>query len=343
MHPELVRRFDESVLTEAARRYGLSKAALTKLAAFENFVYEGENDEGDSLILRISHSTRRTIDYTLGEVEFVRYLAAAQIPVASPLLSESGQFVEQIADRSASTGTEPKHYFVATAFERAEGIVFDDAPPLKERFWKPPLFKDLGRLFARLHNRAETYTVSNARYKRQEWHEYDVVDIDRFAPADEQRVRECTARIVERLKALPRTPANYGLIHADLHMHNFCFANGKVTAFDFDNAEYAWFVKDIAVLLFYVARDEPRERRDQAIASFLPPFLEGYRELRRCDGASLAAIADLLALQRSMNYALFHQYRNPALLDEDTLSRWARFRRDIEAEVPVVQLDFERF
>jgi amicoumacin kinase len=342
MHPELVRRFHERVRDEAARRYGLSPAALTELTAFENFVFEGENDEGDSVILRISHSTRRTIDYTLGEVEFVRYLAAAAIPVASPLLSESGQFVERIELPEDSLAS-PGHYFVATAFERAEGIVFDDAPPLKERFWKSPLFRDLGRLFARLHNRAETYKVSNPRFKRQEWHEYDVVDIDRFAPADELLVRECTARIIARLKALPKTPETYGLIHADLHMHNFCFANGKITAFDFDNAEYAWFVKDIAVLLFYVARDEPREHRDEAVAAFLPPFLEGYRELRRCDGAALAAIPDLLALQRSMNYALFHQYRDPALLDEDTLGRWSRFRRDIEAEVPVVQLDFERF
>ncbi|HEV7556313.1 MAG TPA: phosphotransferase [Kofleriaceae bacterium] len=338
MHPELVRRFHEPIRDEAARRYGLSPDALTELAAFENFVYEAENDDGDVVVLRISHSTRRTIDYTLGEVEFVRYLTAAGISVAPPLISDSGQFVERIVD-----DRDPDHYFVATAFERADGIVFDDAPPLKERFWKPALFSDLGRLFARLHNRAQTYKLSNPRFKRQEWHEYDVVDIDRFAPPEEQLVRDRTAKIIERLKELPRTPEHYGVIHADLHMHNFCFADGKITAFDFDNAEYAWFVKDIAVLLFYVARDEAREDRDAAVAAFLAPFLDGYRELRRCDREWLAAVPDMLALQRSMNYALFHQYRDPALLDDDTLDRWSRFRRDIEADTPVVRLDFASF
>jgi len=337
MHPELVRRFHQPIRDQAARRYGLSPEQLTELAAFENFVYEGETDDGDSLILRISHSTRRTIDYTLGEIEFVRYLAAAGLPVASPVISESGQFAERIEDR------EPGHYFVVTAFERAAGIVFDDAPPLKERYWKPPLFRDLGRLFARLHNRAQTYKPSNPKLKRQEWYEYDVVDINRFAPPDEQLVRERTAGIIARLKELPRTEERYGLIHADLHMHNFCFAEGKVTAFDFDNSEYAWFVKDIAVLLFYIARDEARDKRDEAVAAFLAPFLEGYRELRRCDREWLAAVPDMLALQRSMNYALFHQYRDPALLDEETLDRWSRFRRDIEADTPVLQLDFKSF
>jgi len=48
----------------------------------------------------------------------------------------------------------------------------------------------------------------------------------------------------------------------------------------------------------------------------------------------------MLALQRPMNYALFRQWRDPALLDDDTLDRWSRFPREIEADTPVVQLDF---
>lgn len=337
MHPELVRRFHERFRDEAASRYGLPPSELEELTAFENYVYSGETEDGVDVILRLSHSTRRTIDYTLGEVEFVRYLGAAGIPVSQPILSEAGQFVERIEDN------EPGHYFVVTAFERAEGVVFDDAPPLKEQYWKPPLFRDLGRLFARLHNRAQTYKLSNPRFKRQEWYEYDVVDINRFAPPEELLVRAQTAKIIARLKQLPRTPEDYGVIHADLHMHNFCFADGRITAFDFDNAEYAWFVKDIAVLLFYVARDEVRGERDAAVSAFLTPFLEGYRELRRCDRMWLEAIPDLLALQRSMNYALFHQYRDPAVVNEDVLDRWGRFRRDIEGEIPVIELDFGSF
>jgi len=338
MHPELVRRFHVRVRDQAATRWGLAPSELEELTAFENYVYDAQNEDGLPLILRISHSTRRTVDYTLGEIELVRYLGAAGIPVAQPVLSELGQFVERIDEDG-----DPDNYFVVTAFERAEGIVFDDAPPLKERFWKAPLFRDLGRLFARLHNRAQTYKLSNPRYKRQEWYEYDVVDINRFAPPDETLVRERTAAIIERLQQLPRGPEDYGLIHADLHPHNFCFADGRITAFDFDNAEYAWWVKDIAVILFYVARGEPRGKREEGSAAFLGPFLDGYRELRRCDRSWLAAIPDMLALQRSMNYALFHQYRDPAQLDDQALDSWHRFRRDIEGDRPVIDLDFTSF
>ena len=48
----------------------------------------------------------------------------------------------------------------------------------------------------------------------------------------------------------------------------------------------------------------------------------------------------MLALQRSMNYALFHQYRNRDRVDEADLDRWHRFKRDIEANTPVLNLDF---
>ena len=337
MHPELVRRFNDGVRDEAASRFGATPDELARLDAFENHVYEFTNADGVEVILRISHSARRTHDYTQGEIEFVRFLAAAGLPVAKPVLSDCGQFLERIED------DEPGQYFLASAFERAPGVVFDDAPALREAYWAPPLFRDLGRTFARLHDRAQAYRLSNPQFKRQEWHEYDVVDIDRFAPPDETLVRERTAEIIQRLQRLPRTPEGYGLIHADLHMRNFCFDAGKITVFDFDNAEYAWFAKDIAVILFYVGRTATTENRAGACAAFLAPFLEGYREIRPLGAEWLAAFPDLLALQRSMNYALFHQYRDPNVLTEEDRDAWRRFRRDIEAATPVLDLDFERF
>jgi Ser/Thr protein kinase RdoA (MazF antagonist) len=337
MHPELVSRFNNRVRDEAASRFGAAPDDLSRLNAFENHIFEFTNPDGLELILRISHSARRTHEYTQGEIEFVRFLSAAGLPVASPVLSDGGQFIERIEDK------EPGQYFVAVAFERAAGVVFDEAPALKDIYWTPTLFRELGQIFARLHNRAQEYRLSSPRYKRQEWHEYDVVDIDRFAPPDETLVRERTAAIIERLRRLPRGADDYGLIHADLHMHNFCFDAGRITVFDFDNAEYAWFAKDIAVVLFYVARTAPRESRATVAAEFLGPFLEGYRERRHLGSEWLAAFPDMLALQRSMNYALFHQYRDPNNITDKDRDSWRRFRRDIEAATPVLDLDFSAF
>ena len=337
MHPELIRRFNDQARDEAAGRFGVSPQQLVPFKAFENFVYGGVNQDGNDIVLRVSHSARRTLNYTQGEIEFVRFLAAAGLPVSKPILSDYGQFAEVIEDG------EPGQYFVASAFEPGQGAVFDDAPALKAAYWAPPLFRELGGIFARLHNRAQEYRLSNPAYKRQEWHEYDVVDVDRFAPKDEQLVRDRTAEIIQRLQRLPRGPDDYGLIHADLHPHNFCFDDGRITVFDFDNLEYAWYAKDIAVILFYVAREVPAEQRADAAARFLVPFLEGYRKVRPLHREWVMAFPDMLALQRSMNYALFHQYRDPQKLDDADRDAWRRFRRDIEGAVPVIKLDFSKF
>ena len=170
-----------------------------------------------------------------------------------------------------------------------------------------------------------------------------MVDLDRFAPSDETLVRERAAQIIQRLRTLPRTSDSYGLIHADLHMHNFCFDDGKITVFDFDNAEYAWFAKDIAVILFYVGRSAPAPERAATAAAFLGPFMQGYRQVRPFGPQWLSTLPDLLALQRSMNYALFHQYRDPAVVTAEERDAWRRFRRDIEADTPVLDLDFAAF
>src|SRR3954468_22557362 len=124
MHPELIRRFNEQARDEAAGRYGVPAQQLVPFKAFENFVFGGTNQDGNDIILRVSHSARRTLDYTMGEIEFVRFLAAAGLPVSKPILSDYGQFTEVIED------SEPGHYFVATAFEPGQGAVFDDAPAL---------------------------------------------------------------------------------------------------------------------------------------------------------------------------------------------------------------------
>jgi hypothetical protein len=44
-----------------------------------------------------------------------------------------------------------------------------------------------------------------------------------------------------------------------------------------------------------------------------------------------------------MNYALFHQYRDRERVTEEDLDRWRRFKTDIEARKPVLNLDFEGF
>lgn len=74
MEPRIKGRFNERILAEAARRFGVTVAQLKELDGFESFIYEYERD-GAGFILRMGHSAGRTMPLIRGEVAWTNYLA----------------------------------------------------------------------------------------------------------------------------------------------------------------------------------------------------------------------------------------------------------------------------
>ena len=87
--------YNDSILTEAISRYGVSHEAVKLLDGFESFIYEFSKADQE-YILRISHSLRRSADMINGEIEWVNYLADNQVSVARAIPSKSGKLVEVI-------------------------------------------------------------------------------------------------------------------------------------------------------------------------------------------------------------------------------------------------------
>ncbi|WP_369011133.1 phosphotransferase [Paenibacillus sp. MER TA 81-3] len=51
----------------------------------------------------------------------------------------------------------------------------------------------------------------------------------------------------EWLKYLKQDKESYGLIHGDIKVGNFMVNHNVITMFDFDECQYSWCVKDIAI------------------------------------------------------------------------------------------------
>ena len=59
MDSKIIARYNDAILQEAMRRYGIAKDPIKSPEAFESFIYEFERD-GSGYILRIGHSLRKS-------------------------------------------------------------------------------------------------------------------------------------------------------------------------------------------------------------------------------------------------------------------------------------------
>src|SRR3954447_17089953 len=131
MDGQISARYNDSILEEAMRRYGIAKDQIKPLDAFESFIYEFERG-GIDYILRIGHTFRKSEAMIRGEVDWINYLAAGGVSAAKAILSETGQLVETVDDGQGGQ-------FLVTAFEHAPG-----QPPCE--LWTPTLYETYGRL-----------------------------------------------------------------------------------------------------------------------------------------------------------------------------------------------------
>lgn len=325
MEQQIKDRYHPAILQEAMERYGVTNAPMQSLASVENFVYAFERPD-HGVILRISHSLRRSAALIQGEVDWINDLAAGGVAVAKALLSVRGQLVEAIDDGAGGQ-------FLATAFVKAAG-----EPPWE--LWTPDLFVRYGQLIGSIHALTERYQPTTATNQRPAWDDDLYEFIDRFLPPSQTLVREKFRQVFDQLQALPKDQTNYGLIHYDAHGNNFFVDEaGGITLFDFDDCVYSWFCNDIAIVLFYIVQDA--EDAPAFTREFMTHFLRGYQQAYHLEPPWLQAIPAFLKVREILLYAaMYRDYAVNAIDDE-----WsARFMRDrqakIEQDVPFIDFDF---
>lgn len=304
------------------RRYHISEGRIRTLDAFESYIFE-YNDES---ILRLSHSLRRTEALIQAEVEWMDHLARSGVSVAGPIRSANGRLVEPIDDDHGG-------YFLATAFRKASG-----ASP-RGQAWTDENTHTYGRLLGSLHQATMAYEpTSEAR--RPTWEEDSLGIVERFLPTSEEVVLRRYRELCDRLTRLPTDPSVFGLIHQDAHMGNFFIDDaGVITLFDFDDCVYSWFANDLAIVLFYQVVNQPdaieKARR------FLPPFMDGYREVRSFDSCWFDTFADFLKLRELELHAIMHRDLDVTAIPHPWCAAFMAGRRErIEADAPVLDIDF---
>ena len=297
MDGQIIARYNNSILQEAMRRYGIAKDQIKPLEAFESFIYEFERGApAQDYILRIGHSFRKSEALIQAEVDWINYLARGGVSVARAIPSISGKLVEAIEDDQGGQ-------FLVTAFVKAAG-----QKPW-EAGWTPSRYENYGRLLGQMHALAVGYQPATS--KRPDWDDASMKFIELYLPESDAHAHEKYQSLLRHIHSLPKDRASYGLIHQDAHQNNFFMdADGTLTLFDFDDCAYSWFINDIAIVLFYISMDAEELGFPTVHAftqEFMTHFLRGYRQAYSLDGTWLKEIPHFLKLRELELYAVVHR------------------------------------
>jgi Ser/Thr protein kinase RdoA (MazF antagonist) len=327
MEHRIKSRFNDDILHEAMRRYGITPESIHLLDGFESFMYEFERDDGE-YILRIGHSLRRSIPMIQGEVNWINYLSDGGVPAARAILSENNRLVERVDDGQGE-------HFLATAFVKARG-----GHP-KRADWTPSFFEAYGAMMGRMHALSRRYEPDPSTW-RPEWDDPTMMYADLFLPPSEASALEKYRALVQHLRALSREADSYGLIHQDAHTGNlFVDEAGNITLFDFDDCVYGPFIYDIAMALFYIVPFDLSGASNMA-GEFMPHFLRGYQRENQFQSTWLRQLPYWLKLREIDLYSAIYRSFDVNHLDDPWVASYMEGRKQrIEGDVPFIDLHFE--
>ena len=265
-------------MTEKAQKlYALDNFELRPVPGHEggrNLVYICSLNGEKRYVLRISALGDRTEEDYLAETEFIRYLALSGAPVADVIPSVQGRLVEHME-------VDGKTVYVSL-FACAKGMLLADngyryreGAPLEEYFY------NTGKALGAIHRLSRQYRPVHRRGAFSD--KYTADYIDRLIPDTYADLKRAICRRLENYRTLPKDPENYGLVHFDFSDGNYHvdLNTGDITAFDFDNCIYCWYMFDLAHLWthgvgWYQHEPDP-EKRMACMGRYFETILEGYR------------------------------------------------------------------
>ncbi len=161
-------------------------------------------------------------------------------------------------------------------------------------------FGPLGEITAHLHLQARGWTpppgftrkrwdvdtILGPRPHWGNWRQAQGLDAKGVALLD-----RATAQLAQTLRAYGTGPETFGLIHADLRLANLMVDGNTLTAIDFDDCGFGWWVYDLAAALSFIETD-PR------LPDLIAHWVAGYTSIAPLRDEDRALIPTLIFLRR---------------------------------------------
>lgn len=316
--------FTQDILRQAAERYGMREDSMIELNGFQNFVYSGIAGDRE-VILRIAHITHRNVTLTKAELDFIMYLAESGLKVSIPIQSLASDLIETIDEA-----------FVVTAFEKAPGR---NAKIAEE---SNIFYENIGQMVGKIHKLSLDYHPQHLRY---EWNDNALLaSFKNYCPSELHESFDC---LIGEVSALSKDKNTYGLIHGDISCGNYLNDGDNAHIIDFDEAEYSWFVSDIATPLFYeipIPWVVDAEVRKEITKRFFSNFLSGYCKENTISQEWLKKIPLFINLRQARVLSALYRSRDFNAPDWSEWNEQARrfYYINLLNNTPYIDIDFSR-
>jgi Ser/Thr protein kinase RdoA (MazF antagonist) len=277
------------VVLDAAAACGLEPdGRLFALNSYENRVYQLGAGEGQ-LVLKFYRPARWSDEQIGEEHDFTRELAAAELPVAAPLLIDGETLFRYAGFRFAA---------FPWARGRAPELDASDARQI------------LGRTVARLHQvgAAHPFTVRpRIGVQRLGWEARAQVLASELLPAAlRERYSSVSGALLERVSgAFANASGTREIrVHGDCHLGNLLWNEHGPTFVDLDDCATGVRVQDLWMMLAGPPAEQQRQWQE---------LLEGYSQFADFDFLEVTLIEPLRAL-RMLHHAAWvvHRWSDPA-------------------------------
>ncbi|MHA2250221.1 MAG: phosphotransferase enzyme family protein [Candidatus Kariarchaeaceae archaeon] len=287
-------RYRESI----SQLYSLDPRMLKFLGGFESLIYEYLDDE-NLIIIRVTHSSHRSMDQIRAEINWITFLVQNKLPVVIPIRNRNGQYEKRITIDSGPA------YFIVVAFEKIVGEILSSK---KLEDWDLSFAEKWGKLVGKMHKLTKNY---NPNIKRIGWDEEPRMDPSKYLPKNDSQIIDKITSHIKKIQSLPKDKRSYGLIHSDIHASNLILKSDRsLVLIDFDDSVFQWYVTDIANVLYYLMwskTDNSGEYKEKYIKKFMRKFLGAYSTENSLDESWFAVIPDFLLLRDIQIYIALHE------------------------------------
>jgi len=330
-------KIESKIISEAARLFHLSLSDLRPMGGMEGMALEFSQG-GKNYVLKVTprekgnHHQVRQIEE---KSDFVNYLAENGIRVAKPTPSPSGNWVEVLE-------TDKKIYLVSAATKAAGRHI--------ELYYSnqtsPKFFQAWGQVIAQLHTMTKKYPFwqkdqgeKNPPSMVTDWKEEHTF-FQGWCQNDD--IREKWIELGEKIESLPRTREGFGLIHNDLHPWNFLVnKHGEITVIDFDVSSYHFFIKDIAIALFFAnwnGKPQKGQTKNDYLTNFFRNFMTGYSRENNLESFWFTQLPLFLKHHQILLHTVFtDEWKIPSNWQAGTLRKW---KHQILHDIPIVNIHF---